>query len=199
MSQKNCQPPTPGNVTFCNTSFITPNIQPARIPANASQTEGSTYSTINISSTIPFKGISVEITLNHTFVGDLDIYLITPNGTEVQMINRRCTYQQTLNITLSDYASNSSYPCPPNGGTYLPFEPFDIDGTFGGEGIWTLRIEDRAFEDVGWLQQWSLSLCTSDYIFSNVTTVDHTSAGSVIIWSTLLIVTYIIGVLLFND
>ncbi|MCP5099728.1 MAG: hypothetical protein GY943_29595, partial [Chloroflexi bacterium] len=89
----------------------------------------SSSGTPSISSviSIPDSGTIVSVKVlnlqgNHTYVSDLDFNLISPQGTEVQIMNLgSCGSQDNFDIHLDDGAASASFPCPPtDGGTYQP-------------------------------------------------------------------------------
>ncbi|MCP4416149.1 MAG: S8 family serine peptidase [Chloroflexi bacterium] len=103
---------------------------------------------------------------SHTYVSDLDFNLISPQGTEVQILNLdSCGSQDNFNIHLDDGAASANFPCPPtDGGTYHPSGPYQPSyafSTFAGEdgqGTWTLRVNDNYNNDGGSLDSWSLEI-----------------------------------------
>ena len=79
--------------------------------------------------------VSVAVDITHTFIGDLTVELVAPDGT-VQ--------------TLHDHAGG---PANDIDRTYTP----DFDGT-GIAGDWILRVSDRIGEDTGTLNSWTLTI-----------------------------------------
>ena len=79
--------------------------------------------------------VSVAVDISHTFIGDLVIDLIAPDGTA-----------QTLHSRAGGSANDI-------GRTYAP----GFDGT-GIAGNWTLRVSDRAGGDTGTLNSWTLTI-----------------------------------------
>lgn len=100
--------------------------------------------TIKVTTTGVVKDIKVALDLRHTYVGDLDVKLVAPDGTEVKLHARGGRNAQ------------------------------DIVGTYGAElraiddlkslvgknvqGDWQLKVVDLAGQDVGVLNSWSLDL-----------------------------------------
>ena len=79
--------------------------------------------------------VSVAVDVTHTYIGDLVIDLIAPDGTA-----------QTLHSRTGSSANDIDR-------TYTP----DFDGT-GITGDWTLRIRDHATHDTGTLNSWTLTI-----------------------------------------
>ena len=131
------------------------------IPDN-DQTTGAT-SQITLPNTCASANEVSAVTLNisHTWVADLDIYLVSPNGTEIPLCldkggdtdNIVATFQ-TGGIGLP--TGNTLISTPANG----PYAPETAFSTFSGPaaGIWTLRVFDDASQDTGALNSWSITV-----------------------------------------
>ena len=93
--------------------------------------------TVNQSGTAT--SVSVAVDISHTYIGDLVVELVAPDGTS-----------QTLHSRTGGSANDIDR-------TYAP----DFDGT-GIAGDWTLRISDRAGGDTGTLNGWTLTIDHGD-------------------------------------
>lgn len=125
--------------------------------------------TVTSTLTIPYTGSINDVNvlgldISHSWVGDLDIELISPNGTTVSLINDACDFQSSSGMLIGfDDAglTNGTYPCDPDDG--LLYQPDGSLAAFNGEnaqGVWTLRItDDFTGLDFGTLNGWSLALC----------------------------------------
>ncbi len=84
----------------------------------------------------------VQVTLDiiHTWVGDLEIRLIAPDGNSVLLHNRTGSNQKNLQ---QSYDFN-------NHAALVSLKGSEINGR------WTLRVKDLAGQDVGKLKQWGL-------------------------------------------
>ncbi len=130
--------------------------------------------------------ISVSVTLSHTWVGDLAIELISPDGPELPLLarpgssagneatgnpfgNPRNLVSTTLTFAGGATSAETRGGSPPNNipdGTYAPAPDgwlTDIStlAEFIGlqaDGIWTLRVGDYANGDTGTFESWSLDL-----------------------------------------
>ena len=101
---------------------------------------------------------SVEIAINHTYIGDLEVTVIHPDGTAVLLHNR--TGLRTTNI-VGFYSS----VIPPNGNTFAPVQSLNVFNGKSAAGSWQVRVRDLASADTGSLSLWSLefdSQVTSD-------------------------------------
>ncbi|MGI8588383.1 MAG: S-layer homology domain-containing protein [Chloroflexia bacterium] len=104
----------------------------------------------------------INVSISDTFPGDLNVYLISPLGTRVQLFNAACGGIEenagNTNFNLSDGAvAQIGDVCPPGGGTYKPLGSLAaFDGT-PIAGIWTLELNDTTAEDIGTLLSWGLA------------------------------------------
>ncbi len=130
-------------------------------------TQGTIESEVFITDTRQIIDANVQVRLRHSFVGDLKITLISPSGTEVVLSNRRGGSGQDMTPTLfddeapQDIASGSA----PYAGTFRPDESL---GRFDGQsaiGTWTLRVEDLAGLNTGFLDGWRLDLRVENDVF----------------------------------
>lgn len=124
---------------------------------------------INIPDVGAVSDVNVRLRLNHTFVGDLAISLIGPDGTQVALSSRRggagvnfgsgansCSGTPTV---FDDEGSNAiGAGTAPFAGTFIPDQPLSgFDGK-PSAGTWKLRISDNAAADVGTLFCWQLEI-----------------------------------------
>jgi subtilisin-like proprotein convertase family protein len=117
-------------------------------------------STIAFLDNLPVADVNVTVDLDHTFLGDLVITIISPAGTEVVLISNSCGEFSNMNAVFDD--EGMPFVCgnnPAIGGTVSPLGSLS---TFNGEsafGDWTLRISDTAPADGGALNGFSLEIC----------------------------------------
>ncbi len=154
----------PGSYTvanhLCNNFAATAGL-PLAISPNL---PGVYNATLNIN--VPSNGKIMDINLTnlvieHTWVGDLTVQLISPLGTTVTVANfGGCGGTDNVSINFDDEAAPGAYPCPPNNaGTYIPSS---LLSAFDGQlvnGTWTLRITDNANFDGGALVGWGIKAC----------------------------------------
>ena len=135
---------------------------------NVPLTIGTTANvTINSTLNIPSGGVisDVNITMNvsHTWINDLTATLISPSGTQVQLVAQPCTSTSISNIIATFDDAGSNVLCGNNPGISGTVKPVQLLAAFNGEnstGIWTLRILDSFNQDGGSLNSWSLNTCT---------------------------------------
>ncbi len=136
------------------TSTDVPKILTGTVTSALTITDVSLISTIDV----------VGLTIKHTFPGDLNVYLISPVGTRVQLFNNVCGgidwTDTNTGFTLSDGALTPiGETCPPGNGSYKPVGAL---AAFNGQpvtGVWQLEITDTsADEDTGQLTNWGLAV-----------------------------------------
>ena len=90
--------------------------------------------------------IKVAVEITHTYIGDLQVSLVSPSGTSVILHNRSGANQSGLVTTFDTNSTPDLH-------------------TFIGEAVngdWTLEVKDLASVDRGRLKNWSLELAGSD-------------------------------------
>jgi subtilisin-like proprotein convertase family protein len=132
---------------------------------------GSVDSTINVAGiTTTLEQVIVSPHLSHTAVGDLDLSLMAPDGTTIDLSSNnggtgndygageadadRTTF---LDASLSSITAGTA----PFAASYRPEQPFSAFRNKSGaavNGAWRLRINDDAGGTVGTLRAWSLFL-----------------------------------------
>jgi subtilisin-like proprotein convertase family protein len=106
--------------------------------------------------------LEVELEIEHTWVGDLQVELQHSGGTLVSLINRPNCSGQNIGLILDDSAVLSVQDACQNQLPAYPEARYQPDGTladFNGldvGGTWTLRVSDNAGADTGILRRWCL-------------------------------------------
>jgi len=138
------------------------------IPPNApNQTQGITAAFIDITDSRQILDLNVRVRLTHTYVGDLVMSLIAPDGTEVVLSNRRGAPGQDFTNTLFDDEATTSVSAgvAPFSGAFRAESSL---GAFDGDsaaGRWTLRINDASALNTGRLENWALDITFQNNIF----------------------------------
>ena len=127
-------------------------------------------SSVNVPSK-PGKLVDVNLTIDvtHSYIGDLEIALVNPEGTMVELMKRRdCSSEADLKVVFDH--EGEPFDCS-NTGSFSYYNSFkDSIATFYdniAEGDWTLKIGDHGPGDVGILNNWSLELCFEEVELSN--------------------------------
>ena len=143
----------------CNT-FTATNV-PVVIPTTANVTVNSV---MNVASTVTLADVNVSVNISHTWVNDMTITLISPAGTQVQLVASPCSSASLANIVATFDNAGVNVVCgnnPAISGTVIPFQTLSA---FNGEvatGNWTLRVLDSYDQDGGSINGWSLNLCNA--------------------------------------
>lgn len=161
--------------SFRTANIICSNEPGTSVPATISAGPPSSItSVINMTDDLIINEVVLNLDISHTWMSDLDIYLTSPSGTQITIVEDRCGFRNDLLATFSDEgtAINCSGSAPTISGVVLPV---DMLATFIGEsalGDWTLTVADDTNNDGGALNAWSLDICgtqvlSSTEIFSN--------------------------------
>lgn len=123
---------------------------------------GPHTSTINITDQGLVDDLNIVINAEHTFDADLDVFLIAPDGTRVELFTDvGGSGDNFINTVLDDEAGTSiTAGSAPFTGSFIPEGSLaDFDG-ISINGVWTLEItDDFPFDvDSGVLNAWSLCL-----------------------------------------
>jgi len=124
---------------------------------------GTIYSSLTVPDSLIIDDVDVVITITHQYNADLDVHLVSPDGTEVELFTDVGDFSANFaNIILDDEADLTI------GGPYgrKPFAPFsrryqpegklsDFDGLLA-KGEWKLKVKDDDDALIGTLQSWSL-------------------------------------------
>ena len=104
--------------------------------------------------------VNVTLNLTHTFDGDLDIFLIGPNGTRVELTtDNGGTGDNFTGTVFDDQAAVSiTTGAAPFAGSFKPEGLLSSLNGIPAAGTWTLEITDDANLDSGTLLSWSLTI-----------------------------------------
>jgi subtilisin-like proprotein convertase family protein len=142
----------------------------ADLPLAIPTDPGVVSSTLTIPDDVVIDDLEVQLTLDHTFIADLDITLTSPTGNTVALFTDVGTStvglgSRTLDITLADEAAMpiSTAGITPilRGVSYMPELASRLEW-FDGQpaaGTWTLTVYDDASGDGGSVTAWGLRVC----------------------------------------
>ncbi|MCC7474806.1 MAG: proprotein convertase P-domain-containing protein [Pirellulales bacterium] len=108
--------------------------------------------------------VDVFVDISHTYDGDIDLYLISPSGTRVELSSDNGgSGDHYTNTTFDDEAPTSvTLGAAPFAGHYRPEVPLStLDGE-DANGIWTLEVRDDSPSDTGILHSWSITITGSE-------------------------------------
>ncbi len=125
-----------------------------------------TTSVISVVDNVIVSDVNVSLNLTHTFDGDLDIKLIAPDGTEVELSSDNGgsgdDYTDTVfDDSASDPITNGSAPFT---GSFTPEESLSALNGLSAQGDWTLSITDDAGGDGGELLSWGVTICSAQLL-----------------------------------
>lgn len=121
-----------------------------------------TSSIITITDNFIIKDVNVNLNLDHTWDGDLEIKLVAPNsGGEVILYDPgNESGENFVNTIFDDDASTEIFNgTPPYTGPYKAVGSLADFNGLQSAGDWTLVITDTADGDSGTLNNWTLELC----------------------------------------
>jgi subtilisin-like proprotein convertase family protein len=128
---------------------------------------GTIRPTITVASHAAIEDLNVTLSITHNFVADLDVFLVSPRGTRVELFTDLPGGGANLiGTTLDDEAATAIIAgAGPFAGSWRPEGSLaDFDGE-DPSGSWTLEITDDAGNDAGALVAWSLTI-TSHEVFA---------------------------------
>jgi subtilisin-like proprotein convertase family protein len=147
-------------MVVCNTIVAT-NV-PVTILTTLNVTSNST---LNIADTSVISDLNVSINVQHTWVNDMTITLISPAGTEVQLVNRPCASAALNDVIATFDDSGIALTCANNPAVSGTIKPTQLLSAFNGQsanGVWTLRVFDAFNGDGGAINGWSLNICKTE-------------------------------------
>ena len=107
--------------------------------------------------------LNITVDIDHTYINDLDVNLISPANTTVLLVSEICGGEHDLNIEFDDDGvDHNTIPCP----AVDLSQAYQANGslsTFNGEdgsGTWILEVEDFVNEDGGSIEGWSIEICS---------------------------------------
>jgi len=122
-------------------------------------TDSATFtSVINIVESGIVADLDVQFDVTHTFTGDLDVFLISPTGTRIELFSDVGGGDDNFTeTTLDDEATlGIADGTAPYTGSFQPFGQLSDLDTEIITGAWTLEITDDAGGDQGSLNWWKL-------------------------------------------
>lgn len=147
---------------FCSQTAST-NV-PVTISASGTPTVTSTITIPNSESQM-IQDLNVNLNISHSWIRDLTVRLISPQGTEAILFSTLCANEaghQNAVVTFDDSGSplNCSAVNPAVQGVKIPVQPLSVFNGQMSEGTWTLQISDSSNQDGGALNSWSLDICS---------------------------------------
>lgn len=120
-----------------------------------------TYNTIiNVADSFTISDVNVTLDISHTWNDDLDIFLISPAGTRVELSTDNGGDGDNYNATFDD-ASGNTLPTTNTtvSGIFSPEGNLSDFNTENSSGNWTLEITDDTNQDGGTINAINLEIC----------------------------------------
>ena len=148
---------------FCGQS-VSSNV-PVIIPATVA-TVSSTL-TIPTNQNVVIEKITATLNISHSWINDLIVTLISPTGTQIQLMNQECpssSLYQNATVTFDDLgaAVACSTTPPALNGILQPQQPLSGFNGQNSQGVWTLQVQDLFNQDGGAINSWSITICSAN-------------------------------------
>ena len=142
-------------------------------PIEISRGRRQNSSALRIENAPSVKDVNVGLSLQHSYVGDLQLRLThLESGKSALLLDRPgvpqssfgCKYDDAVAIFSDEASRNTEDRCDPLtptlNGSYLPQTPLSVFDGISGNGTWQLSIEDFDPEvDEGVVSEWSVQIC----------------------------------------
>lgn len=160
--QNNCGVGTFGTpFSFTTIQVDCKSFESSELPIQISAVGTPTISTsVQLFEDLFISDLNVTLELDHTYLEDLVVSLMSPAGTRVTLIANNCGEFNNVNATFDDDGSVIS--CSDNPAISGTVQPVGSLASFNGEstlGEWTLEIRDLAAGDGGSLITFSMEVC----------------------------------------
>jgi subtilisin-like proprotein convertase family protein len=132
---------------------------PKSIPDNDLVTGATSTVTVTGGATSIAK-VSVTLNITHTYDNDLDIYLVSPEGTRIMLsTDNGGALDNYIDTVFDDFAASSiTAGVAPFTGIYRPESVLTSLIGQNANGTWTLHIYDDLGADLGTLNSWSITI-----------------------------------------
>ncbi|MFA5297151.1 MAG: reprolysin-like metallopeptidase [Lutibacter sp.] len=136
------------------------------------------------------RDVNVTVNITHTWIGDLDLMLISPAGTSVLLVASRYDEGKNYTNTVFDDGASASIitGTAPYTGTYRPQGNLSAFNDQYSYGNWTLKAIDSDPGDFGIINSWSIEICgvpivndnDNDGVMNDVDQCPNTTQGSLV-------------------
>ncbi|MFD1314557.1 zinc-dependent metalloprotease family protein [Namhaeicola litoreus] len=153
-------------VEDCN-SFVSTDV-PKKIPDNNLT---GVISQLNVPNSLIIDRLEVSVNIEHAFVNDLQLDLISPSGKSIALLRNQCFGPEYNNLGATFTNDGSEIICsltlPSIEGRIKPQDDLQVFNGDDAFGIWRLRVIDNAVDDIGSIIGWNLNICTNEEVLSN--------------------------------
>ncbi|MDH5388340.1 MAG: proprotein convertase P-domain-containing protein [Gammaproteobacteria bacterium] len=133
---------------------------PIAIPDNDIVT-GASSSILVSADVVSLSGVAVRLSISHTWSSDLNIYLVSPAGTQIELSigNGGSATDAYIATGFSDLVASSIIGAPtPYTGYFQPEVPLSTLIGEDSNGTWQLLVFDGAGADTGNIESWDLHI-----------------------------------------
>jgi subtilisin-like proprotein convertase family protein len=125
---------------------------------------GTVTSLVAVGDDFVIGDVNVELSITHTYVGDLVVKLTDSDGRQLTLANRQGGSGDNFSGTVFDDEATTSISeaSAPFTGHFRLAELSFYEGR-SAVGTWVLSVQDAALLDEGTLDSWSLVVCTSTH------------------------------------
>lgn len=117
--------------------------------------------TINIPQTnATVEDINFSIDIEHTFMADIEMQIVNPQGTIVTLMKETCGKKLKVNFDDSGLVLNCDLQSTQNA---LPKTPLNVLNGLNPSNTWTLKYRDTSGGDIGTINAASITVCTKTY------------------------------------
>jgi len=123
---------------------------------------------INIPEHRIISDLDAEISITHTNVFDLQIFLVNPANTSRICLNKYDGFFKGANYTQTVFDDEADVPIeqgvPPFTGRFRPVEPFKLSAFDGQDafGQWRLQVYDAYYADTGTLNNFQITIANPE-------------------------------------
>ncbi len=150
--------------------------------------ETGVMSAVNVVSDYTVSDVNVLLNITHTYDGDLDIFLVGPDGTTtVELTSDNGDGNDNFVETVFDDEASQSITAgsAPFTGSFVPEQPLSAFDNMDAAGDWTLLVIDDAGSDLGTLDSWQLQLVVNSPCDSPLIFEDGFESGNTNAWSSI--------------
>jgi subtilisin-like proprotein convertase family protein len=129
--------------------------------------QGTTTSTIDVNDYGMIKHLNVKVNITHPLDSDMDVFLIAPDGTRVELFTDVGGLGDNFTDTVLDDDADQSITegKAPFTGTYRPEGKLSDVAGKDVHGTWTLEVTDDSMLSTGTLNSWSIIVDVADTLY----------------------------------
>ena len=116
--------------------------------------------TINITDNIKIEDITINLNIQHPYIGDIQIILEAPTGEKIILVEHRDYNGEDYTNTTFDDMATLSIPqgTAPFNGSFKPAEPLSTYKNIQSTGDWNIYVSDNQAQDEGEFLNWKINI-----------------------------------------